>query len=141
MVNLLIASSQVLHIQAIEHLIREYNEKVVVEHAESGEHILALSHDTYFDLIIIDLNLEGLSGLDLLRKMNARSLNSKVLIVSVPPDEFLLKEMIDLDVKGFLSHSADGDEYILAVNSMIHSKPSATGILQQPFLMISSIRQ
>lgn len=120
MIKLLIASSQVLFYQALKHVIHEYNEKIAVEYVESGEHILARSLDTYFDVIIIDVNLDGLSGLDLLRKMNNKSLNSRVLVVSVPPDEFLLKEMIDLDVKGFLCLSADGAEYIKAVDSMIH---------------------
>lgn len=119
MINLLVASSTVLFHQAIEYVFREYNEKIVVEHIDSGEQVLSRSLDAYFDLLIIDVNLDGLSGLDLFRKMNNKSLNSKVLVVSVPADENLLKEMIEMEIKGFLSLSADSTEYIQAVDSMI----------------------
>jgi len=114
------ASSQVLFYQAIERVVREYHEEIAVEYVESGEQILARSRDINFDLIILDINLDGLSGLDLLREMNAKSLTNKILVVFMSPDELLLKEMIDIGVTGFLSLSADTDEYLQAVDSMIH---------------------
>lgn len=120
MINFLMASSQVLFYQAIERVVREYHEEIAVEYVESGEQILARSRDINFDLIILDINLDGLSGLDLLREMNAKSLTNKILVVFMSPDELLLKEMIDIGVTGFLSLSADTDEYLQAVDSMIH---------------------
>ncbi len=120
MINLLIASSQVILYQAIEDAVHEYNEEITIEYAENGEYILSRSLSTYFDLIIIDMNLDGLSGLELLRRLNIKSLTSKVLIVSMPADEMLLQEMIALNVKGFLSLSAEPSEYVQAIDCMIH---------------------
>lgn len=120
MINLLIASNQVMFHHALEHVIRVYNKEAVVESVENCDHFFERTLETYFDLIIIDLNIDCRTGIEMLFKKNEKSLNNRVLVVSLPPDEFLLKAMIDANIKGFLSLSADEDEYILALDSMLH---------------------
>ena len=120
MISLLIASSQLLFSMAIAHLTRERIEKTAIEYAENGEELLVKSQDTFFDLIIVDNHIAGMSTLELLLLLKNRSLISKVLVVSLPPDEYLLQELINMGVKGFLSLSADVDDYAEAVDNMLH---------------------
>lgn len=50
-----------------------------------NEAILALGRDT-FDLIIIDIILEGKSGIEILREINKRDLNCPVVMITGAPD-------------------------------------------------------
>lgn len=119
MLKILLASSQVLLYQAVDHLLHEYDEEIKLEHVENGEDILARNSNDFFDLIIIDMNLEGLAGLNLFRKLQEQSFSNKILVISLLPDESLLNEMIALGINGFLCQTAEAKEYVQAIKNML----------------------
>ncbi len=52
------------------------------DHVESGEQALAFTRTTEFDLIVLDLMLPGIDGLEVLRTLRRRGSASRVLVLS-----------------------------------------------------------
>jgi len=72
----------------------------LVAQAGSGEEGLALARDMDPDLILIDLNMKGMSGLDTLRALKADKVRSCCVMLTVSDDEN--------DVVAALRQGADG---------------------------------
>jgi len=72
----------------------------LVAQAGSGEEGLVLARDVDPDLILIDLNMKGMSGLDTLRALKAGKVRSCCVMLTVSDDE--------ADVVEALKHGADG---------------------------------
>jgi DNA-binding NtrC family response regulator len=50
--------------------------------AITGEEALEIMQQTQIDLVLLDLKLPGISGLDVIHKMKELNLNSKIIIIS-----------------------------------------------------------
>ncbi|HEX7673866.1 MAG TPA: response regulator transcription factor [Bdellovibrio sp.] len=75
----------------------------LIEHASDGEEGLAKAVGLSFDLVILDLMLPKLSGLDLLQKIRSQKIMAPVLILSA-------KHSVDDRVSGLQS---GGDDYMV----------------------------
>ena len=72
----------------------------LVGEADSGEDGLALALRLHPDLILLDLNMKGMGGLETLRALKATELDSRVIMLTVSDDE--------MDVVTALRYGADG---------------------------------
>ncbi|PWT98338.1 MAG: hypothetical protein C5B52_12365 [Bacteroidetes bacterium] len=59
------------------------------------------------DLVLLDINLPGKSGIDLLRKMNEWELKSRVIMISNHDNEYYRKQCLELGASAFLDKSSD----------------------------------
>jgi DNA-binding response OmpR family regulator len=58
------------------------NDSYLVETAHSGEEALDILQDTYIDLLITDLHMPGISGLELIRWVHASSPDTRVVLIT-----------------------------------------------------------
>ncbi len=74
-----------------------------VEHAANGPDGLALIQEGTFDVLIIDIMLPGLNGLDLIDRLRGQGVATPVLVLSA-------KASVDDRVRGLM---AGGDDYLI----------------------------
>jgi CheY-like chemotaxis protein len=73
-----------------------------VETADSAEVALEKVQHVVFDLILLDINLPAMSGLELLKHLSIKSPNSKVVMCSVSSSEDHIRQSIKDGAEGFL---------------------------------------
>lgn len=78
-------------------------EGFVIDHVADGREGLDLACETEFDLLIADIMLPGLNGLDLIDLLRQRGITRPVLVLSA-------KASVDDRVKGLM---AGGDDYLV----------------------------
>lgn len=90
-----------------------------VEHALTGEIAIALGESQAFDLILMDLDLPGAGGLEVLRTLRLRRIKTPVVILTA-------SAAIDLKVKALAGGADDyvvkpvtGDELIARIRAVI----------------------
>ena len=83
--------------------------------AANGHEALAIFRKKRPELVLLDLNLSGIGGLELLRRMLAE--NDKVLIVvfSMHAEPVYAARALRLGARGYVSKSASADELLTAV--------------------------
>ncbi len=87
--------------------------------AASGEEALEQVQDGAFDLVILDLNLPGLGGLELLRRILKSGPKLPVLVFSLHTEAIYANRAMEAGARGFISKSAAPEEFLAAVETIL----------------------
>jgi DNA-binding NarL/FixJ family response regulator len=87
--------------------------------SENGEDALEQVRGGRFDLIILDLNLPGLGGLELLRRILKASPKVAVLVFSLHTEAIYANRAMEAGARGFVSKNAAPEEFISAVKTVL----------------------
>ena len=119
-------------------LLTNKNEFDVVGEASSGTETLALAEQLQPDLILLDLNMPALSGLDALPTLRKISPASKVLILTMHDDPQYLRQALKHGASGYVLKKAADAELLSAMRAVlcgeVYVHPSMTRILLEDML-------
>ncbi len=96
----------------------EDNLEVVAE-ANNGEEAITLAIQSHPDLILLDLNMKGLSGIDTLNALKRAGVTSKVVIFSVSDNETDVLQALKFGANGYLLKDSEPEELIEKINLAI----------------------
>jgi two-component system, OmpR family, KDP operon response regulator KdpE len=96
----------------------------VVADAESGEAALEMVRDEKFDLILLDINMPGLSGLETCRAIRARS-NVGILMVTVRDRAEDKIEALDAGADGYVTKPFDVNELLARIRAALRRAPAS----------------
>jgi len=94
----------------------------VVGEAESGEDALPLIRRHRPDVVLCDLHLPGISGLEVTERIIRGRLGCRVVIVSVLEDGPLPKRLLDVGASGYVGKGCDARELLSAVRDAVRGK-------------------
>jgi two-component system invasion response regulator UvrY len=87
--------------------------------AASGEDALDQVRGRTFQLLILDLNLPGLGGLELLRRLLKTDPRLPILIFSLHTEAIYAARAMEAGARGFVSKNAAPEELLAAVNTVL----------------------
>ena len=103
----------------------------VVGEADSGDVALPLIRRLKPDVVLCDLHLPGLSGLEITERIVKGDHGTKVIIVSVLEDGPMPKRLLEAGASGYVGKGGDSKELIRAVHDVaIGKRYLATSIAQ-----------
>ena len=70
------------------------------------------------DLVLLDLNLPGIGGLELLRRMLLEDASARILVLSMHAEPLYAARAMELGARGYLSKNASAEELLTAVRRM-----------------------
>jgi FixJ family two-component response regulator len=91
----------------------------------SGEAFLADEKQPRFDCLLLDVRLDGMSGMDLFRHLLARNYRTPVIFITAFDDPALRSEALALGCAGFFRKSTPGAEIIEAIRRATAPKAQA----------------
>jgi DNA-binding NarL/FixJ family response regulator len=104
--------------KALKSLLSQLQSFSVRIDAASGKELFGkLDEDSGLDVLLIDLNMPGLSGRDCLELLTDRHPHIKALIISMVLDHSLVNELLDMGAYGYLSKSAEISELSEAIRA------------------------
>lgn len=92
---------------------------VQVSEATSGEQALQRLAGNAFDLVLLDLNLPGLAGLELLRRLVRMAPNLPVLVFSQHAEAIYATRALEAGARGFVSKNATPEELLEAIDTVL----------------------
>lgn len=115
---LLVDDHQVVRRGLMQMLAEEF---APVEFGEAGSAAEALEQVWHadWDLIILDINLPGRSGLDLLAELGARDVRPPVLMLSMAPEEEYAVRALRKGAMGYLGKQTVAEELIAGVRKIL----------------------
>jgi two-component system response regulator NreC len=90
----------------------------LVGEASGGEEALALVESLQPHILVLDLSMPGLDGIQVTRRMQASAPGVRVLILTVHEDEALLREAIRAGAAGYILKHAAEAELISAIHTV-----------------------
>jgi DNA-binding NarL/FixJ family response regulator len=88
---------------------------VELSEAATGQEALALFRSERPELVLLDLNLAGIGGLELLRRLLAEDESAKVVVFSMHAEPMYAARALRIGARGYVSKSAGADELVTAV--------------------------
>ncbi|MGH9409531.1 MAG: response regulator [Vicinamibacterales bacterium] len=113
--RLLLVDDHPLVREGIRRVLNDALPDVQIGETDSGEAALTELESAPCDLVLLDITLPGLDGLDILKKMRSGHPDVPVLIVSMHPAEQFAQRTIAAGACGYVSKDSDPAEFIEAV--------------------------
>ncbi len=117
-------------------LIQQIPSAKVVE-AETGEEGYRLFQEIYPDMVLLDITLPGIGGLEVLRKMKANRENAKVLIFSMHEDPVFASRAMQAGAKGYITKNNAADHLVEAVEKVLDGKTYLSPDTAQQLAMLN----
>jgi two-component system, NarL family, invasion response regulator UvrY len=118
MKNVLVVDDHAIVRSGIRRLLAANAELRIFE-AGSGEEALDQVKATSFQLLVLDLNLPGLGGLELLKRLLKADPRLPVLVFSLHAEAIYATRAIQVGARGFISKNANPEELIAAVETVL----------------------
>ena len=101
-------------------LLQDTKDITVAGEAESGEEVIKLLNTLTADLIVMDLSMPGIGGLETISRIVSKNKSPKILILSAHEDAIHPKRSLKAGANGYLSKRGAAEELIKAIRQ-IHS--------------------
>ncbi len=92
---------------------------VIVGEAGNGLEGLELAEKLLPDLIIFDITMPGLNGVEMLKRLKIKNKKPRLLVLTAHEDATYLRTMLKMGVSGFVAKSASGRELLEAVGEVM----------------------
>jgi DNA-binding NarL/FixJ family response regulator len=102
MIRVLVVEDQTLVREGLETLLNVTEDVRVVAHATDGEEALAQMRQHHPDVVLLDVRMPKMSGIDVLRVLRDRKDSAPVILLTTFDDDSALLEGIRLGAKGYL---------------------------------------
>jgi DNA-binding NarL/FixJ family response regulator len=112
-VNILLVDDHALVRAGLKRLLATVWSGEILE-AASGREALNSLRDLRFDLVILDLNLPGLGGLELLRRM-IQAGAGPILVLSMHGEPLYARRALEAGAAGYVTKNASPEELLTAV--------------------------
>ena len=94
----------------------------VVAEAEDGREAISLAEQYRPDVVLMDLSMPHMNGLEATRQISAKVASSKVLVITASRNESMLQQMLEAGAAGFVLKTGDTDELLTAVRTVLQGK-------------------
>jgi two-component system, NarL family, invasion response regulator UvrY len=102
-----------------------------VAEAASGQQAMDLLRTKRFDLLILDINMPGRGGLDILKNVRASFPDTRVLIVSGFPENQYAVNVLKAGASGYLSKESAPEELLKAVQLVLAGRRYVSSALAE----------
>lgn len=116
--TILIVDDHVVVRQGLKSLLTQWGYKVVAE-ATSGENAISLWQDHQPNLILMDLDMPGLGGLEAMQRIILRDKNAKILVYSMHEGNAFAIRAIQAGAKGYVVKTDDVSILLEAVDKVL----------------------
>jgi DNA-binding NarL/FixJ family response regulator len=125
-VRLLIADDHELIRTGIAATLAEVPGWSVVGQARNGREAVDLAQTHHPDIVILDMTMPELNGLDATRQILAARSGARVLILTAHESEQLVREVLNAGAQGYVLKSDAGRALVSAVEALLDGRPFFT---------------
>jgi two-component system invasion response regulator UvrY len=114
----LIADGHHLIRAGIAHLLGVYPDVEIVGEAVDGEDAIAQTRRHRPDIVLMDIRMPGIGGLEATQRIRRFSEDIRILILTAFPDDSYVQRLLDAGADGLLCKGAQHDEMITAIRDI-----------------------
>jgi two-component system invasion response regulator UvrY len=132
MIDVLLTDDHALVRTGIRRLLEDSGEVRIAGEANSGEEGVALAQKLNPDVILMDVSMPGIGGVEACRRILQRNPAQKIIVLTIHNEQTFPKRMLEIGAKGYLTKECGVDEMLTAIKK-VHKGGSyiAPSIAQQ----------
>ena len=118
MIKVLVADDHPVVREGLKQILAEAQDIEVAAEAEDGHALLEKVRRQAFDVVVLDLTMPGLMGLDALKQLKSEHPQLPILILSVHPEEQYALRVLRAGASGYLTKGSAPDSLIGAIRKV-----------------------
>lgn len=118
MIEVLVVDDHELVRVGVERLLADEADIEVVGEAENGEEAVEKARKLQPDVVLMDINMPGLGGMEATRKICRVAEKTQIIIVSVIETEPFPSRLLQLGARGYLSKDSTPKELVEAIRTV-----------------------
>jgi len=131
MIKVLVADDHVVVRRGLRQILAETPDILVGGEAAAGSDVLRLVREERWDVVILDINLQGANGLEILAEIHRDYPELPVLILTVYSEEQYALRAVRAGAAGFLTKESAPDKLIEAVRKLASGGRYVTAALAE----------
>ncbi len=136
-IKILLADDHKILREGLVALLEKQPDLEVLGEAADGRSAVRLAIEMVPDVVIMDINLPDLNGVEATRQIMKELPEVKVIALSVHANQHLVKGMLQAGARGYLLKNSSSRELIKAIHAVtehqIHLSPEITGIVVEEY--------
>lgn len=122
-IRIIIADDHSIFREGLKIILKAVNRLEVAGEAANGEELIACAAETVPDVILTDIKMPLLDGIQATRDLCARFPGCRIIGLSMYSEEHLIVEMLEAGAQGYLLKSAASEEVVTAIETVYARKP------------------
>lgn len=118
MIRIVIADDHPIVRAGLKQILADASDIEVVAEAGDGHEILKLIRKENVDVVLLDISMPGLMGLDALKQMNVENPKLPILVLSMHPEEQYAIRALKAGASGYLTKAAAPEQLIGAIRKV-----------------------
>lgn len=115
MINVLLVDDHELVRTGIRKILDEVKGFKVIGEAKTGEEAVAFCRKTEPDVVLMDMNMPGIGGLDATKKILRYTPDVKVIVLTVYTEDPIPTKVMQIGAAGYLTKGAGSEEMVNAI--------------------------
>lgn len=116
----------------IKHILEDSGLINIVGEAESGEQSIRMADELDPDIILMDINMPGIGGVEACRRILKKRPQQKIIILTVHNEQTIPKRMLEIGARGYLTKDCRAEEMLQAIDNVMKGHSYiASSIAQQ----------
>ncbi|MCF6459819.1 response regulator [Clostridium sp. Cult3] len=132
-ITVMIADDHVLMSEGIKQILELETDIDVIAQAVDGEEAIERAIKYSPDVILLDINMPKMNGIDVLRRFKDLGVKSNVIMLTIHEDREYLRETLKIGANGYVLKDSDADSLIKAIRDVNEGKtyiqPSIASLL------------
>ena len=136
--KILLADDHTIIRQGIHSLLDKQPDFIVVGEAENGRTALELAGELQPDVIIMDVSMPNLNGIEATYQINKTFPDIKIIALSIHSNKRFVTDMLKAGASGYILKECMFDELVLAIQTVIkgdsYLSPRVTGVVIDDYI-------
>ena len=130
--RVLLADDHAILAEGLSLLLRDDFE--LVGSARNGRELVELAKQSKPDVIVTDISMPSLNGLDAVRQLRSQGVTAKVIVLTQHQDPSIAAEAFRSGVSGFLVKQAVGEELVQAIREVLKGRYYLTTLIAKDLI-------
>ncbi len=132
MIDVLLIDDHALVRTGIRRLLEDSGQIQIAGEADCGEDGVTLAQQLNPDVILMDVSMPGIGGVEACRRILQRDSSQKIIVLTIHNEQTFPKRMLEIGARGYLTKECGVDEMLLAIQQVYNGKAYiAPSIAQQ----------
>ena len=122
MLRFIMADDHPVVLKGLKEILRESFGKAIIEETTTGYELLRKVQNNQYDLVLLDISLPDINGLEVLKEIKKTKPKLPVLIISMYLEEQYALRAMKAGAQGYVTKRSASDELVLAVRKILSGK-------------------
>ena len=118
MISVLLTDDHALVRSGIRRLLEDSGQVEIIGEADSGEEGVKLALELKPDVILMDVSMPGIGGVEACRRILQRNPAQKIIVLTIHNEQTFPKRMLEIGARGYLTKECGVDEMLGAIDQV-----------------------